>query len=142
MVLGDFNVPTDVLGHALTIGLEPAWLVQRAVTNANFTGVQPVITGVLQRPVVGPGNSLWDALTDGGLFTMQGCGKGITVEGSYSKNATFTFVIVTVTGGTRPVPATFPFKLGAGEKIKATTTGAAGLAEAGFMVRLSAEELQ
>jgi hypothetical protein len=137
MPLEDFNVPIDPLGRYVHVSDESIWNIQRPHINVNFSGDYPEEpTGTRVRPAITGGQALWQACTKAGLFTWQIVGRPVIIEQYYVKNCTPTYLILMPTGLTRPMPTTVPFKLAAYESIQVTSTGAAGVAEVGFLVRL------
>ncbi len=109
------------------VGVNPSRLTQTAA-QGNLNGKLPSAA-----PVVKAGQADWSGLTDGGVFNFRK--EPIIVE--YLSDATWAIVssddnsIVT-----RPTPTSFPFKLVAGEILKAT-----GKPSASCIVRLDTQRI-
>ena len=123
------------------LGLSAAWCLQKMATGSTFNGAAPRSasedTDEID-PVVTGGQSLFDNLTEGGLFTLLASDKKPIVVDEVLNPGSATAVIISRDGlTTRPFPTTTPFRVSPNEVIKVSGGTAASLF--GVLVRIDGE---
>jgi hypothetical protein len=124
------------------LGNNPTWIYHRMTAGSALDGTAPrtaTTNEELTDPKVYPGEGSWENLTKGGLFTLLAKYGHPYIVDAVDNQAGATLSIVTQAGASiRAVPGTTPFKVGAGEVLKATGGSTGG--RIGFLVRLEGEK--
>jgi hypothetical protein len=137
----DGNVPfTGARPRYEIIGQTPT-LITQAMASGNFDGQAPSTPTKVPTaldPVVSAGRAKYEGLNHGGLFNFAK--RPLIIEALTAQNCTAVWTVIGQDGNvTRALPAAFPFKLSAGERLKATSTGASGVPVIGCVVRIDTE---
>lgn len=123
---------------------EPTWVFHKMAAGQTLNGTAPERTAetadVCDPTTVSAGYAMWDTLSKGGLFTFLGNYKSSIIVEAIDNVGSATLTLVDRAGNPiRNMPSTVPFKIGAGETIKAVGGGAGG--KVGFLVRYDAEKV-
>jgi len=120
----------------------PTWCYHRMTAGLSLSGEAPRTTTVAEAdldPQVTAGKAEFLNLQKGGLFTLQANAKRPLVIDALDNPGSATVTIVPTTGtGSRAAPAV-PFKIGAGEMLKAVGGSTGGFI--GVLYRIDGQEI-
>jgi hypothetical protein len=140
----DNNVPfTGTRPRYSLVNTTATWCYHHMAAGASLSGEAPrtaTTDEAATDPAVIGGKAEYKNLTKGGLFTIQAHAKKTLVVDAVTNpgNATITLVDLSDHAHSRAIPTT-PFKVSAGEVIKATGGAAGGYV--GILYRIDGEEI-